>query len=283
MKTTRDFFEKQLQALTAQLQKLNNEDLSPLHRLREEMHLIRQVQQRVHEHVKTNPFENEADEIAYHKTLYPQLRAQHIFRVEVYLLQQDLPPLGKKQRKAWYARQLEQLFTAVKRYEFYYSYYKLKAHELDLLLFTEKGHRDSVLLPILADPEISHTTETGYLFARFMAYEQLFRYLIHLIDGHKHPFQWTGPVINLIELAHGIHLNQQVNDGQTGIVEFFEGLGGFFGVDLGVPKKGFDHMRLRKTMSKTHFTDSMQTKLQDRMDAEDDLERQKRQHNKQRF
>jgi len=121
------------------------------------------------------------------------------------------------------------------------------------------------------------------LFARFIAYEQLFRYVLHLIEGKQTPFQWTGPVIHLIEIAHGIHLNEQVNNGEAGIVEFFDGLGQFFGVDLGVPKKGFEAIHARKKMSKTHFTDRMRDKLTERMDEEDDLVREKARKNKVRL
>jgi hypothetical protein len=277
MKNFPEFFEGEMSRLNAALQKLSVNDWTPLHRLREEMHLVRQAQQRVHEQVKAHPFGTEAEEIAYHKELYPQLRALHIFRVEVYLLLKDVPPLGKKRKKTYYLEQMDHLFAYVRRYEFLYTYFKLKADDLDQLLFTDKGNRQSVLLPILADPEITHTTETGYLFARFIAYEQLFRYVLHLLEGKQTPFQWTGPVIHLIELAHGIHLNEQVNHGQTGIVEFFQGLGDYFGVDLGVPKKGFEALHARKTMSKTHFSDRIRDSLIAKMDEEDDLKRQKRQ------
>jgi len=283
MKTIREFFEKEMEGLKAGLSELAQQDLSPLHRLREEMHLVRQTQQRVHAHVQANPFPTEAEEIAYHKELYPQLRALHIFRVEVYLLQKDLPPVSKKRVQAYYLRQMDLILAYIRRYEFLYTYYKLKANDLDLLFFTAKGNRESVLLPVLADPEITHTTETGYLFARFIAYEQLFRYVLHLMEGKQTPFQWTGPVIHLIELAHGIHLNEQVNHGQTGIVEFFQGLGEYFGVDLGVPKKGFEALHARKTMSKTHFSDRIRDSLTAKMDEEDDLKRQKRQRAKQGF
>ncbi len=85
-------------------------------------------------------------------------------------------------------------------------------------------------------------------------------------------FKWTGEVINLIELAYGIHLNNQVNDGKLGIVEFFKGLGEFFGVDLGIPKNGFKDIKKRKRLSKTHFIDRMQDKILVKIDEEDKWE-----------
>jgi len=126
MKNFSAFFENEMSRLNAALQKLSGKDWSPLNRLREEMHLVRQAQQCVHDHVQANPFADEAEEIGYHKELYPQLRALHIFRVEVYLLQKDLPPLGKKRIKAYYFRQMEMILAYIRRYEFLYTYYKRK-------------------------------------------------------------------------------------------------------------------------------------------------------------
>jgi len=280
MRTIRDFFERELEGLHQALKNLEGKDWAPLERLREELSLIRACQQRIHDEVRTNPFENETDEIEYHKQLYPRLRALHIFRVEVYLLEKDLPPLGQENTKAYYAEQIRRIFTDIRRYEFSYTYFKLKATELDCLYFTAKGNRQSALLPVLAEPEISHTTETGYLFARFMAYEMLFRYIVGRLENAKQPFRWTGETINLIELLHGVYLNGQINNGEVGIVEFFNGMGEFFGVDLGIPKKGLEALMKRKKLSKTHFTDRMQDKLNERMDAELDLEREKRRKNK---
>jgi hypothetical protein len=118
----------------------------------------------------------------------------------------------------------------------------------------------------------------GYLSARFKAYELLGHYILMRLEdlepalpGAKpsSAFKWTGETINLIELAYGVHLNDQVNGGKLGIVEFFEGLGDFFGVDLGIPKNGFKDIKKRKRLSKTHFTDRMRDKIIDKIDEED--------------
>lgn len=283
MRNIRDYFERELSVLDTELRKLLQSDGTPLEHLREELSLIRACQQRVQEFFAVYAFNDEAEEIDYHKFRYPQLRALHIFRVEVYLIRKDLPPLGKAGKKAYYAEQLQLLFAYIRRYEFLYGYYKLKADDLDTLLFTDKGNRQSSLLPVLADAELSHTTETGYLFARFMAYEMLFSYIVGQLEDRKRPFTWTGETVNLIEVLHGIHLNGQVNDGEVGIVEWFAGMGQFFGVELGIPKKGFDSLKKRKKLSKTHFTDRMRDRLVERMDEEDDWEREKRLKNKTGF
>lgn len=280
MKPIRDFFEEEMTRLDKSLKILVEKQVEPMERLHEEMLLIRTSQQTIHDYVQQNQFEDETSEIEYHKQLYPGLRALHIFRVEVYLLEKDLPPFGKENAKAYYAEQLRRIFNDVRRYEFLYTYFKLKATELDNIYFISKSNKQSVLLPVLPEPEISHTTATGYLFARFMAYEMMFKYIIMRIENTKQPFRWTGETVNLIELLHGVYLNGQVNNGEVGIVEFFNGMGEFFGVDLGIPKKGLEALMKRKKLSKTHFTERMLDKLNERMEAEFDLEREKRRKNK---
>lgn len=278
-----DFFEKEMGGLDGELSGLAGTECMPLERLREELWLIRNARQRVHDYVVAHPFDTEAEEIDYHKRLYPRLMALHVFRVEVYLLNKDLPSADPDQMRSHYDAQLELIFGYIRRYEFLYHYFKLNADELDELYFTAKGNRQSALLPVLAEPEVNHTTETGYLFARFMAYEMLFRYIADRLSNDARPFKWTGENLNLIELLHGIHLTGQVNNGEVGIVELFKGMGDFFGVDLGIPKKGLDGLMKRKKLSRTHYTERVRDSLVQRMDEEDDWEREKRLKNKNGF
>lgn len=263
---------------------LQGKGFSLLGHFREEMNMIRACQNRVHEFVRENPFEDEAEEIAYHKLLYPELRALHIFSAEKYLLNKDRPAAAVADIRAYYGGQLQLIFAYIRRYEFLYQYYRLEADELDGIYFTAKGNRGSVLLPVLAEPDAGHTTEAGYLFARFMSYEMLFAYVAdRLRTDDARPFRWTGESLNLVELLHGIHLTGQLNNGEVGIVELFKGMGEFLGVELGIPKKGLDGLMKRKKLSRTHYTDRVRDSLVKRMDEEDDWDREKRLKNKPGF
>ncbi len=133
-------------------------------------------------------------------------------------------------------------------------------------------------------------------FAKFIAYESLQKELLSSLNKRKQGqslsgstvdaqgnlqrrFQWTGETVNLIEVAHGIYLNGQVNEGELGINEFFFFFFFFFfflkvwanslGFNLGVPKSGFDDLKARKRLSKTHFTDRMRAALLKKMEDED--------------
>lgn len=234
-----------------------------------------------------HPFDDPVLEINFHKHLYPNFRSLLIYYQEKHLVCSALPHENLCLLKRHYQGELQRIARFFDAYAFHYKYFILKGQELDVLFFTENGDSQNVLLPVVPAYESADSTVTGELFARIMAYERLRTDLLSLlyelepkpilssttIDRFgklRKPFKWTGETINLIEVAHAIHLNKQINEGEIGIVEFFEGLGEFFGVNLGVPKKGFDNMKSRKRLSRTQFLDLMRDSVLKKMDDEDD-------------
>ncbi|WP_316778748.1 RteC domain-containing protein [Pedobacter antarcticus] len=226
-------------------------------------------------------------EINFHKCLYPSFRSLVIYYQEKHLVMSGLPLENTSVVKRHYQGELQRISHFYDTYSFHYKYFSLKAQELDALFFREDADPLSLLLPVLPAHEPVGSTVTAELFARFLAYERLRNDLLALqyeleptpilskttVDRFGKlckPFKWTGEIINLIEVAHAIHLNKQINQGDIGIVEFFERLGEFFGVNLGVPKKGFDNMKSRKRLSKTQFLDQMRDSVLKKMDDEDD-------------
>ncbi|WGQ09906.1 RteC domain-containing protein [Pedobacter gandavensis] len=234
-----------------------------------------------------HPFDDPVLEINFHKHLYPSFRSLLIYYQEKHLVCLALPHENLCLLKRHYQAELQRIARFFDAYAFHYKYFSLKGQELDVLFFTENADLQNVLLPVVPAHEPAGSTVTSELFARFMAYERLRIDLLSLLyeldpkpslssttvdrfGKLRKPFKWTGETINLIEVAHAIHLNKQINEGEIGIVEFFEGLGEFFGVNLGVPKKGFDNMKSRKRLSRTQFLDLMRDSVIKKMDDEDD-------------
>ncbi|WGQ09724.1 RteC domain-containing protein [Pedobacter gandavensis] len=252
--------------------------------LREQMSLIYSVLGNL---MDLYPFDDPVSEINFHKHLYSGFRSLLIYYQEKHLVLFGLPPEHTGLIKKHYQAELQRINRFFDAYVFHYKYFSLKAVELDVLFFTEAADQQSILLPVVPAYESAGSTVTAELFAKFMAYERLRADLLALLYEQeptpalsrttvdrfgklRKPLKWTGEIINLIEVAHAIHLNKQINGGEIGIVEFFEGLGEFFGVNLGVPKKGFDNMKSRKRLSKTQFLDQMRDSVLKRMDDEDD-------------
>ncbi|NQX56811.1 RteC domain-containing protein [Pedobacter panaciterrae] len=239
------------------------------------------------------PYQDQSGEINYHKYLYPAFKSLEIYWQEYY--GRNICKVAGTEKTLCKRCQQEIGFINAffERHSFHYKYYCLEATELDSLFFTKAFGsgggiaNDSVLIPVMPGQEGVSCTLTGELFARFIAYEQLRSELLERqyalspkpglsntsVDSKGKlikPMQWTGEVIHLIELAHGIHLKEQVNNGSIGIVDFFASLGDFFGVNLGIPKKGFDNIKARKRLRKTEFTDQIREALLKKMDEEDE-------------
>ena len=233
------------------------------------------------------PFDDPVLEINFHKHLYASFRSLLIYYQQRHLVCSALPSENLCLLKKHYQGELQRITRFFDAYAFHYKYFSLKGQELDALFFTGCADAENVLLPVLPAHEPAGSTVTAELFARFMAYERLQTDLLSLLNDLepkpilsgttvdrfgklRKALKWTGETINLIEVAHAIYLNKQINGGEVGIVEFFEGLGDFFGVNLGVPKKGFDNMKSRKRLSRTQFLDVMRDSVIRKMDDEDD-------------
>lgn len=226
-------------------------------------------------------------QLFFYKELYPVVKGWQLYSQGYFLSFGDLNFIGIKELRKYYQAELAALERFFLRHHFHYGYFSLKAVELDGLFFSGVGFLGSPLLPVLACDVPDGVPATAYLFALFQAQERLRGVLVGRLaaldepsvalssasvtkEGKlSRPFQWTGEVINLIELAHGLHLKGCVNDGETGVMDFFEGLGEFFGVNLGVPKRGFEDLKARKRLSKTYFIDSLREVLLKKMEESD--------------
>ncbi|OYD46365.1 hypothetical protein CHU00_06655 [Sphingobacterium cellulitidis] len=250
----------------------------PAHiRLADELDCIAGSVAALNSSIDKNGFSDPLLEIDYYKNIYPTFQSLYMYQAGLYRLEASLPDWDRRSLKRFYREKQQRIREEVESEHIHYAYFKLGADDLDDLYFRRDPGRYSVLMPVLTDPLAYGSTPMSFLFARFRAAEMLYRHIEGQLEDllpasygkPRRKMQWTGPVINLIELAHGIHLSGQVNDGNIGIVEFFRLLGEFFGVNLGIPKKGFDDLNKRKRLSKTHFTDQLREVLLREMDEQD--------------
>lgn len=275
----RAFSDAELGRLKDGLKAIAAKDLPAHVRLTEELACIQASTHALSDYVSAHPFDDPALEIDYHKNIYPAFRCLYIYQAELHKLDMGLPGWDKKTLKKYYRSKQARIRADTESEYIHYHYFKVEADDLDDLYFRANPGRHSVLMPILSEPGECRSTAMGCLFARFRAAELLYRYIGMKLEElepevpggkSRNPFKWTGEVIHLIEIAHGLYLSGEINNGKIGIVEFFEGLGEFFGVNLGVPKKGLDNMKSRKRLGKTYFTDSIREKILRKMLDEDE-------------
>lgn len=263
------------QRLKTGLSEIAGKKLVAIAQLRDQLALIRELTAELSSWVSGHPFADQAAEIHYYKQIYPEFKAQQIYHVELYNMQLNAPRESPVLLAAHYKLYFSSLIDQLDNFRFYQLYRKLGGSELDELFFTRSGAAESALLPVLAESD-SYGTEVGYLYARFLAAEMLWDFIAGELEkmaftgGGKSEkgsrFKWTGKTIDLIEVAHGLHLQGAVGNGEIGIVDFFSAFGEFFGVDLGIPKKGLDNLMDRKTVGRTRFTDQMRQALHGKMD-----------------
>lgn len=257
--------------------------------LRECCRLVNDALGKLQDFIVKHPFSDTDSEIHFQKSILPRFFALLFHAREYHEVVSGVPVSGVKTKRKYYTGYLKKIsgFFAVNG--FYYDYWTGDGKLLDEVLY---GADDPfhVLQPVVPVCDCAVGTPMSRLAGMFMAKERLRDEILALLyqleekpvlskskvsasgelslAGTGFHFQWKGEVINLIELAHGIFLTGQLEE-TVGIVEFFRALGDFFGVNLRIPKRGFDDLKKRKTMSQTHFCELMRKTLLEKMKAED--------------
>src|SRR5207253_2332354 len=130
------------------------------------------------------------------------------------------------------------------QYRFLYQYYLLDGIEMDNIYFLPGNKDTDILLPEAPDVDPEFSTPGDFIFAKFFALERIQEYLMNLLYPHANGnnsgyksnstlFKWTGDKINLIELAYGIYITAQVNDGEANVIDIITWLENSFQVHLG--------------------------------------------------
>lgn len=284
-----EFSEQLLNKLQEDLQAVAAGDVRPQIVLREQSRLVYAALAGMQEFLIEHPFTETDIEIRYQKYMLPQFYALLFYTREHYELVSGLPDSGLKVKRKYYAGFLKKIAVFFGMHGFYYDYWIGDGQLLDDVLYTA-ADPFNVLQPVVSGFDLAPGTAMSRLAGMFMGYERLRTEVLSLLyrlegkpalsdskvsdlgvlslAGLKCHFQWKGEVIHLIELAHGIYLTGQLED-KVGVVEFFKVLGDFFGVNLRVPKRGFDDLKKRKTMSQTHYCELMQKALLAKMEEED--------------
>lgn len=261
------------------------DDFSLLHRFNESISLVNAFLAVVRERVTTVAFKDQLEEIYFFKFEKPEYYALKIYEVSLFGIL-NLRPVGTDEMlRVYYLEELAFIARFFKQYAFLYEYYRSGFTQMDELLFLREGMAPDVLLPEFweLDPEFS--TCGDYLFSKFIAYEGLREFILgelRIIEvralavasplvGDKKWFDWTGEIINLVELGYAIYLSRQLGKDKVSLTEIFRWLEVSFGVEIGIPANRFREIKRRKRLSRTHFLDHMREVLLDYMSDEDDL------------
>jgi len=237
--------------------------------------------------VMTEGFRSLESEIVFFKRDKPLFVAEQVYLTEYTVIVLGRPMSGSGMVEAYYLEELKRIQTFINRFGFLYQCYKMDAKDLDSVLFLRDAGPSGMLLPETPDADPAFSTNGDFLWAKFMAYERLQAWLeeqlalIHGVsnapltphgDTHKTmrlgSVKWTGETINLVELAYGIWLTGQVNNGQVSITEIVEFLEFSFRVHIGKPHRRWQGIANRKRLGYTRFLDECKAAIEKRVEEE---------------
>jgi hypothetical protein len=261
-----------LQELRQDVEEFNDMGIPPAQQLRGKLNSVRNALNDLSLQLDSHQFKDQDEEITFFKTVKPQFNAIYIFETEIFKIETGRPVGDQAAVIAYYEQELKYIGSFFYKHQFLYQYYLLEGSELDNAYFMLGGQ---IAQPVIDQPlDISRDTTIGdYFFSRFIAYEQIQEYLLRVIylpEGKNQSsdtpadlsIKWTGDKANLIELAYGIWLTGQLNEGNASLENALA-------VKLGNFRKRFSELESRKRLSSTKFIDQMKIVILKKM--EDDL------------
>jgi hypothetical protein len=282
----KEFSNKLLFQLEKELEQVNAEK-NPSHvKLSHSLKLVRDALQKLRVAVNDKSFNSEEEEIFFFKYIKPGFYCWQIYYTELYNLENNIPFDADKQ-----ALYLEQELHFINRFfqhnQFLYQYYKVDAHDLDIIYFRRGAEASSLLLPNVPDLDPDFSTSSDYLFSKFKAYERLKDWIIEKIlyfkknphnlyqeknKNEENELTWTGDTINLVEIGMAIYHTGQVNGGSASLNGIFRWLEEKFNVSVGIPAKRFAEIRKRKRLSRTKYIDEMRDSIIRKLDKDDEYD-----------
>jgi len=222
-------------------------------------------------------FADKFEEIFFYKFEKPEYEALRLYHIDLFQLLRKKPSGPAEVLRAFFLEELAAISRKLKQHDFLYDYFRSGFTELDEALFIRREVVSFVLLGAVPVCDCRVTTPGSELFALFTAQESLQAYLIgelkklDEVSGaapvKRKWFDWTGELINLVELGYGIFLSRQV---KAGLQEIFNWLEESFGVEIGIPANRFREIKRRKRLSRTQYTELMQRSLIDYMEQDNE-------------
>lgn len=283
----KDKYETALAQLRSELAMLDGEAIKPIERLKHTLPLISGIISDIKNEVVENGFPSVEAEIHFFKFVKPAFYALQIYEADLYSLSANAQLGTDEMLKPYYEQELLYVFRTFRIHPFHYQYFRTGARELDQQYFTRDGKPGDI--PVLELPELfpGFSTPLDYLFAKFIAAERMQHLLIDkltVLYGQQKSksaksaptLKWTGDTINLVEIAYGIWLTNQVNDGQASMSEITRWLEEIFGVHIGDPNRRWQDITRRKSISPTKYLDLTISEINKRLDNERSLLRSKK-------
>ena len=204
---------------------------NPLEKLSKASKLIEGKLHELNRFIAAFKFPGEDEEILFFKTIRPEIVALRIEEVMRYNLQVNKPIGTIEIQLKYFEDELKALQSFFRMNSFHYQYYRNGVSDLDRTYFLRNAEPLSVPLADVNESDKTVSTPMSLLFAKFTAYEHIQYFILEQITPLKYPelslknkggiqyseMKWTGDTINIVELAYGIWLTGQLNNGNASL------------------------------------------------------------------
>jgi hypothetical protein len=253
----------------------------PINKLSGALRTMRDTLSKLKAHILKHPFANQAEEIGFFKKEKPIFIAEQLYAIDLCVIQSSRPRYDATLIREYLETELRQIDKYFVRYSFLYQYYQLDSTDMDAIFFLRGAYPNDVLVPDPSDLDPEFSTACDHAWGRFIAYERLRDWLLAELNAFNKPLaelqalplppgtlRWTGETVNLVELAYGIWLTGQINNGQVSITEIVEFLESVFRVRIGKPHRRWQSIASRKRLSYTKFLDECKEAIGKRVEEE---------------
>jgi hypothetical protein len=215
-------------------------------------------------------FATKEEEIYFFKHVKPEILACRIEEVMRYNLDVNVPIGTNELKLKYYEDELRARQSYFRLNAFHYQYYKNGLSDLDHLYFRRDAAPLAMPVDEIAEYQSEFSTPLTYLFAKFIAYEHIQYYILQQIALLKYPesqlsrigstdpeIKWTGDSVNIVELAYGIWLTGQLNNGNASLNQIVRWLEANLHISIGIIQRRFSEIERRKRLSPTRYIDQM--------------------------
>ncbi|SEO09724.1 RteC protein [Mucilaginibacter gossypiicola] len=224
-----------------------------------------------------------AEEIEFFKLIKPKVIALHFYYTHLFKLENEKPVGDPQTVRQYYHNALMSLTAYFSEHRFYYDYYRSGSTDLDQYLFIRGASIPLIPLAELGPPDKEFSSFLDHTLAKFISLEYLSDHIadklgysgnLKLSNSDENPgkikgkLKWTGETVNLVEIAYGIWLTGQLNNGNATITDIFYWLEDNLQVSIGKPHRRWLDISKRKRLSPTRFINEMETQIIKRIDNE---------------
>jgi hypothetical protein len=262
----------------------------PVRKVTGAIHSIQNAFAKLRKYIAETPFKTPDEEIHFFKYEKPRFTAEHFYAMEIFSIETARPLNDMNLLKAFYEQELKYIRRLFNNNRFLYAYYQFDLKDLDHSLFIRGAKPVDIPVPDVIGGDPQFTTCCDNIWGKFMAFERLEVWLLdelRALDKSEAGLQapasgeergklaippgalkWTGETINLVEIAYGIWLTGQINNGNVSITELMEFLEVVFRVRVGKPHRRWQSLTRRERLGAFRFVDEMMVALQKRLEEE---------------